>query len=43
MHLKQVCIFPQKFPTHDCYPFNLDLFSQQRTIAVAQSAAEIGK
>ncbi|MGW8303589.1 MAG: AAA family ATPase, partial [Desulfobacterales bacterium] len=34
MHLKQVCIFPQKFPAHDCYPFNLDLFSQPRTIDV---------
>ena len=34
MHLKQVSIFPQKFPAHDCYPFNLDLFSQPRTIDV---------
>jgi predicted ATPase len=34
MHLKQVSIFPQKFPDQDCYPFNLDLFSQPRTIDV---------
>ncbi len=25
MHLKQVCIFPQKFPIHDRYPFNLHI------------------
>ncbi len=34
MHLKQGCIFPQKFPTHDRYPFNLDIFSQPRTVDV---------
>jgi predicted ATPase len=34
MHLKRVCIFPQKFPTCDRYPFNLGIFSQPRTIDV---------
>ncbi len=34
MHLKQVCIFPQKFPAHDRYPFNLDIFSQPRIVDV---------
>jgi predicted ATPase len=34
MHLKQVRILPQNFPAHDCYPFNLDLFGEQRTIDV---------
>jgi hypothetical protein len=34
MHLKQVCIFPQKFPIHDRYPFNLHIFSHPRTVDV---------
>ena len=34
MHLKQVCIFPQKFPAHNCYPFNLELFSEPKTLDV---------
>ena len=34
MHLKQVCIFPQKFPTQESYPFNLDIFRLPQTINV---------
>lgn len=34
MHLKNVYVFPKKFPTHDRYPFNLDIFRQPRTIDV---------
>ena len=34
MHLKQVSIFPQKFPAHNCYPFNLELFRQPKTVDV---------
>ncbi len=34
MHLKQVCIFPQRFPIHDRYPFNLHIFSHPRTVDV---------
>ena len=34
MHLKQVCILPQKFPTQDHYPFNLDIFSRPLTVDV---------
>ena len=34
MHLKKVCIFPQKFPTHDRYPFNLKIFRQPQRIDV---------
>jgi predicted ATPase len=34
MHLKKVCIFPNKFSTHDRYPFNLDIFSRPQTLDV---------
>jgi predicted ATPase len=34
MHLKRVQIWPQKFPVHDRYPFNLDIFSRPLTIDV---------
>ncbi|MCK5204218.1 MAG: AAA family ATPase, partial [Desulfobacterales bacterium] len=34
MHLKEVRIFPQRFPTHERYPFNLDIFSHPRTVNV---------
>jgi predicted ATPase len=32
MHLKQVTIHPEKFPTRDCYPFNLSIFQQSQSI-----------
>jgi predicted ATPase len=34
MHLKQVSIFPERFPIHDRYPFNLHIFSHPRTVDV---------
>lgn len=34
MHLRQVRIIPQKFPTRDRYPFDLEIFSQPQTIDV---------
>jgi predicted ATPase len=34
MHLKRVRILPQKFPVHDRYPFNLDIFSRPLTVDV---------
>ena len=34
MHLKQVCIFPQKFPIHDRYPFNLQIFRHSHAVDV---------
>jgi len=34
MHLKQVRIVPDKFPTVEHYPFNLDIFKQPRTVDV---------
>jgi len=34
MHLKQVNFFPEKYPTGDRYPFNLDIFRQTRMISV---------
>ncbi len=32
MHLKQVRILPERFPTADHYPFNLDIFCHPRTV-----------
>jgi predicted ATPase len=34
MHLKQICVFPEKFSTRDRYPFNLEIFSRPQTIDV---------
>ena len=34
MHLKQVRILPEKFPIHDRYPFNLEIFSRPLTFDV---------
>ena len=34
MHLKLVRIFPQRFPTLDRYPFNLDIFSRSQSVNV---------
>ncbi|NIW00521.1 AAA family ATPase, partial [Candidatus Saccharibacteria bacterium] len=34
MHLKQVRIVPDKFPTVEHYPFNLDIFKHPRTVGV---------
>ena len=36
MHLKQVHIVPEKFPTLEQYPFNLDIFSQPRSVDVCK-------
>ena len=33
MHVKKVELFPERFPTIEYYPFNLDLFHQTRGIA----------
>ena len=32
MHLKKIDILPEKFPTVESYPFNLELFQQTRTV-----------
>ncbi|MEE4265951.1 MAG: AAA family ATPase, partial [Desulfobacteraceae bacterium] len=32
MHLKKVELNPEKYPTRDHYPFNLELFQQTRSI-----------
>jgi predicted ATPase len=32
MHLKQVTFHPEQYPTRDCYPFNLSIFQQSRSI-----------
>ena len=32
MHLKQVFILPQKFPTQEHYPFNLGCFNLRRPV-----------
>lgn len=34
MHLKQIDIIPERFPTVEQYPFNLDVFRQPRTVNV---------
>ena len=33
MHLKRVTLRPDRYPTRDCYPFNLDVFHQTKSIA----------
>ena len=33
MHLSQVTIYPEKFPTKELYPFNLPVFNQETTLA----------
>jgi predicted ATPase len=32
VHLKHVSIHPEKYPTRDCYPFNLSIFQQSQSI-----------
>lgn len=32
MHLNKVTILPEKFPTRECYPFNLPIFQETRSI-----------
>ena len=34
MHLKKVILNPDKYPTQDHYPFNLDLFQKQQSISL---------
>ncbi len=34
MHLKQVHIYPQRFPTLERYPFNLDIFNHPQSVDV---------
>ena len=34
MHLKKINIDPEKFPTREQYPFNLDIFIKTRTISL---------
>lgn len=33
MHLKSVTIHPEKYPVHDCYPFNLPIFRHTRSLS----------
>jgi len=33
MHIKRAVLYPEKYPTNECYPFNLDLFTQTRSFA----------
>ena len=33
VHLKQVTLHPEKYPTRDCYPFNLAIFQQPQSIS----------
>ncbi len=33
MHLKSVTLHPEKYPTRDCYPFNLPVFQRTERIA----------
>ncbi|MFH0847157.1 MAG: AAA family ATPase [Chloroflexota bacterium] len=35
MHLKRVVLHPEKFPTGDCYPFNLEIFQKTGAIDFA--------
>jgi len=35
VHLKQVTLHPEKYPTTDCYPFNLSIFQQSQSIPFA--------
>ncbi len=35
MHLKHVTLHPEKYPTRDCYPFNLSIFQQSQSIPFA--------
>jgi len=35
MHLKQVTLHPEKYPTRDCYPFNLSIFQQYQSIPLS--------
>jgi len=37
MHLKKVTLNPDKYPTQDHYPFNLDLFRKQQSISLDSS------
>jgi predicted ATPase len=32
VHLKHVTLHPERFPTRDCYPFNLSIFQQSQSI-----------
>jgi predicted ATPase len=32
VHLKQVTLHPEKYPTRDCYPFNLTIFQQSQSV-----------
>jgi predicted ATPase len=35
VHLRHVAIHPEKYPTRDCYPFNLSVFQQSQSIPFA--------
>ena len=37
MHLKHVTLHPEKYPTRDCYPFNLSIFQQPQSISFTSS------
>ena len=32
MHLKRVNLYPEKYPTREYYPFNLDIFHETKSI-----------
>jgi predicted ATPase len=35
MHLKEVILHPERYPIRDCYPFNLPIFQQSRSIPLS--------
>jgi len=41
MHLKQVRIFPQRFPTRERYPFNLDIFNHPNIFKFTKALCRI--
>ena len=34
MHIKRAVLYPEKYPTNECYPFDKDLFTQTRSFAL---------
>src|SRR4030043_2082458 len=36
MHLKKINIHSRRFPTKDCYPFNLEIFQKTKTLGFPQ-------
>ena len=36
MHLKRIKIDSERFPTKDCYPFNLEIFQKTKELKLTQ-------